>query len=262
MSEQPKSFPALAFVIGVAETAKLPPYSQKLRDRYAQQLEQARAELKEAEELLARSRCKVRAITTNESLRERLAALSSSDLELLDAFDTALDDAIAATKEACAQHRPAFHVGMSELDVCVCGYRFRGNSHFDKAADWQEHIRSLPGPDLSAASTALPAWQAWLDAKMTCGHVQRYRTGPVGMTDEQWVRAECDECLICERESGLAAASKREEELRAALAELEKDSHQYQTRPCPTCRKVSAALGRAFGCDAKSAAKAAQENVR
>lgn len=31
----------------------------------------------------------------------------------------------------------------------------------------------------------------------------------------------------------------------------EKDPHQFSSRPCETCRQISAVLGRAFGCEAK-----------
>jgi len=41
------------------------------------------------------------------------------------------------------------------------------------------------------------------------------------------------------------------DELLAALESLEKDNHTYQTRPCPTCRKITSTLGRPFGCNAK-----------
>lgn len=41
------------------------------------------------------------------------------------------------------------------------------------------------------------------------------------------------------------------DELLEALESLEKDNHTYQTRPCPTCRKITSTLGRPFGCNAK-----------
>lgn len=42
--------------------------------------------------------------------------------------------------------------------------------------------------------------QKWLDTQMKCGHPQRYRAGIDGKTDAEWLKLECDECLICERD--------------------------------------------------------------
>jgi len=38
----------------------------------------------------------------------------------------------------------------------------------------------------------------------------------------------------------------------AALRAIEADPHQWSTRPCQTCRTVSALVGRAFGCEKKA----------
>lgn len=35
----------------------------------------------------------------------------------------------------------------------------------------------------------------------------------------------------------------------SALNILQSDPHQWSMRPCPTCRAVSAIVGRPFGCD-------------
>lgn len=40
--------------------------------------------------------------------------------------------------------------------------------------------------------------------------------------------------------------------LETAAVLWETDPHQFSTRPCPTCRSLSALLGRSFGCDAKA----------
>ncbi len=37
---------------------------------------------------------------------------------------------------------------------------------------------------------------------------------------------------------------------------IEADPHQWSTRPCPTCRTITAVLGRPFGCNATLAARA------
>jgi hypothetical protein len=47
--------------------------------------------------------------------------------------------------------------------------------------------------------------------------------------------------------------------LERALGELEKDPHQFSTRPCATCRGVSVALFRPFGCSALAEAHAADK---
>jgi len=59
------------------------------------------------------------------------------------------------------------------------------------------------------------------------------------------------------------AAAKRDAEARAredavlrALAEavasvVERDPHQWSSRPCSSCRAVSGLLGRSFGCEAR-----------
>lgn len=39
-----------------------------------------------------------------------------------------------------------------------------------------------------------------------------------------------------------------ESALKTAVDELSEDLHEYSTRPCSTCAKVSRALGRPFGC--------------
>jgi predicted anti-sigma-YlaC factor YlaD len=43
--------------------------------------------------------------------------------------------------------------------------------------------------------------------------------------------------------------------LEKRLAELEVDNHYFQTRPCETCRNISATLGRPYGCSAKAIRK-------
>lgn len=42
-----------------------------------------------------------------------------------------------------------------------------------------------------------------------------------------------------------------DEKLKHALGLLEMDPHQFSSRPCDTCKAVSAAVGHSFGCDAK-----------
>ena len=37
-----------------------------------------------------------------------------------------------------------------------------------------------------------------------------------------------------------------------ALRALEADPHNWSSRPCPTCRAVSRALNRPFGCEAQT----------
>ena len=40
--------------------------------------------------------------------------------------------------------------------------------------------------------------------------------------------------------------------LKAVLRSIEADPHQWSTRPCETCRFVSAIIERPFGCSAKA----------
>lgn len=37
-----------------------------------------------------------------------------------------------------------------------------------------------------------------------------------------------------------------------ALRLIERDPHQYSTRPCPTCATISIVINRSFGCVAKA----------
>lgn len=37
--------------------------------------------------------------------------------------------------------------------------------------------------------------------------------------------------------------------LDVALDALNRDAHHWSKRPCPTCSKITAALGKPFGCD-------------
>lgn len=43
--------------------------------------------------------------------------------------------------------------------------------------------------------------------------------------------------------------------VRAALALIEGDPHQYSTRPCPTCRTISNLMAEPFGCNKKAGEK-------
>lgn len=77
------------------------------------------------------------------------------------------------------------------------------------------------------------------------------------MSNSEWGRdqnagaeAEADE----KRRNEIAA---KEDALLRVLAEsvasvIEKDPHQWSSRPCQTCRVVSGLLGRPFGCERKA----------
>ena len=56
----------------------------------------------------------------------------------------------------------------------------------------------------------------------------------------------------------LAAQMVEIERLQEALRELEIDNHDWQKRPCPTCRNISKVLGRDFGCVSKCRKAAAE----
>ena len=55
--------------------------------------------------------------------------------------------------------------------------------------------------------------------------------------------------LVQEIVNGVLAGLKPNPLLDEALAALEVDNHNWSERPCSTCRAITTALGRPFGCN-------------
>lgn len=51
-------------------------------------------------------------------------------------------------------------------------------------------------------------------------------------------------------------------DLERALGELEQNPHQFSKRPCSTCRNVSYALRRPYGCSALAGASSYHDAVK
>jgi hypothetical protein len=75
-----------------------------------------------------------------------------------------------------------------------------------------------------------------------------------GNTDDERDEASNDAYRECSKElraltpqSALDAVERRER----AFELIEKDPHQWSSRPCPTCQEVSEIIGKPFGCSAK-----------
>jgi hypothetical protein len=76
----------------------------------------------------------------------------------------------------------------------------------------------------------------------------------------EWGRDQNEAAAEEAAEKQRQAISAREDALLRVLAEsvasvIERDPHQWSTRPCPSCRVISGLLGRLFGCDKYRAEK-------
>jgi hypothetical protein len=65
---------------------------------------------------------------------------------------------------------------------------------------------------------------------------------------ERVLFAVCEKCGQKPCECNAGSKSDLSDGLATAIAELSVDMHQVSSRPCPTCRKMSKAIGRPFGC--------------
>lgn len=90
-----------------------------------------------------------------------------------------------------------------------------------------------------------------------CGNEHRKKQKPLDdlvnrlKTERPWCYDEAGQQFVyVPQELGEAAAASIER-LREALRQVSKDMHCVSSRPCPTCRNVTAAFGEPFGCEVR-----------
>ena len=95
-----------------------------------------------------------------------------------------------------------------------------------------------PDPSKSAAANAASAPMPRICVKNWCLH-----------GDESGYHYFCS--TECANKYRFTFVSAMADKLRAALRQVSKDMHERSSRPCPTCRDVTAALGEPFGCEVR-----------
>jgi hypothetical protein len=74
------------------------------------------------------------------------------------------------------------------------------------------------------------------------------------MSNSEWHRDQDEAAAAEQARRRQEDVNAKEDSLLRVLAEsvasvIERDPHQYSSRPCQTCRVVSGLLGRSFGCE-------------
>ena len=77
------------------------------------------------------------------------------------------------------------------------------------------------------------------------------------MSNSEWQRDQDEAAAAGQARRRQEDINAKEDSLLRVLAEsvasvIERDPHQYTSRPCQTCRVVSGLLGRSFGCEKRA----------